>query len=64
MFKKLSFLSAFFTVFFVPMMALAAGDAAEEAAHAEPSPLFITILAVLSFVTIVYMVFLTVKDHG
>lgn len=62
MLKKLSaFAALMFTLFFVPMMAFA--NEAEEAA-VEASPTFITILAVLSFATLIYMIFLNVKDHN
>lgn len=63
MLKKLSaFLALMFTLFFVPMMAFA--ETAEVQDAVEASPTFITILAVLSFATIIYMVFLNVKDHN
>lgn len=62
MIKKLSVFAAFIvSLFFVPMIALASG-AAEEAA--KTSPTFIASLAVLSFVTIIYMIYLSIKDHG
>ncbi|WP_209122643.1 hypothetical protein [Alkalihalobacillus sp. BA299] len=68
MMKKLTMLTAFlFTVFLVPFSTvLAAGGGGGEAAEgaAEPSGLLIFSLAILSFVTLIYMIFLNFSDHN
>ncbi|WP_216829198.1 hypothetical protein [Alkalihalobacterium elongatum] len=66
MIKKLTMLTAFlFTVLLIPVssvLAAGGGEAAEGAA--EPSGLILTSLAILSFVTLVYMIFLNLTDHN
>lgn len=65
--KVISFLGACLVAFLVPLQVLAAAaeeSGAEEVAHAEPSGMLVTILAVLSFATIIFMTFLTFRDNG
>ncbi|OLO42519.1 hypothetical protein BTR23_00435 [Alkalihalophilus pseudofirmus] len=66
MMKKLTMLTAFlFTLFLVPVstvLAAGGGEAAEGAA--EPSGLIMISLTVLSFVTLIYMVYLNFSDHN
>ncbi|MDE5411869.1 MAG: hypothetical protein LPK26_05760 [Bacillaceae bacterium] len=66
MIKKLTMLTAFlFTLLLLPVttvLAAGGGEAAEGAA--EPSGLIMTSLAVLSFVTLAYMIFLSLTDNN
>ena len=65
--KMMSLLGAcVFTLLFVPIQVLAAGDGsgAEEAAHAEPSGMLVATLAIMSFATIITMIFLSFRDNG
>lgn len=67
MLKKLSIFSALmFTLLFVPITAFAAAGGGEEAAaaHPEVSGTFYAALAIMSFVTLIFMIFLTVKDNN
>lgn len=65
--KLMSLLGAcVFTLLFVPVQVLAAGAAegAEEAAHAEPSGLLLTALAIMSFATLISMIYFSFRDNG
>ncbi len=54
------------TLLVVPVQVLAAGDGAgaEEAAHAEPSGLLISVLAIMSFATLITMIYFSFRDNG
>ncbi|WP_017727976.1 hypothetical protein [Halalkalibacterium ligniniphilum] len=65
--KKFSITTAFlFTFFLLPLqVALAAGNGeAEEAAHAEPSGFLISALAIMSFATLIVMIYYMFRDNG
>ncbi|WP_100407259.1 hypothetical protein [Bacillus solitudinis] len=67
MLKKLSVLAACLLTFFVvpfQVALAAAGGAAEEAAHAEPSTLLVTLLTIMSFGTLIVMIFYSFRDNG
>ncbi len=66
MLKKLSALTFMFLILIAPISVFAAagGGGAEEAAHAEPTGLVMILLTILSFATLIYMVYLTVTDNG
>ena len=67
MLKKLSIFTALmFSLLLVPIQAFAAGGGGEEAAAAHPeiSATFYAALVIMSAVTLIFMIFLTVKDNG
>ncbi|MBP3950640.1 hypothetical protein [Bacillus suaedae] len=54
----------FVTMLFIPIQVLAAGGGAAEGAHEEPSGLLMTSLIILSFATLIFLVFLELRDNG
>ncbi|WP_088102159.1 hypothetical protein [Halalkalibacter urbisdiaboli] len=66
MLKKISMLVACLLTFFVIpfQVALAAGGGGEETAHAEPSGMLITLLGIMSFATLIVMIYYSFRDNG
>lgn len=55
-----------FSVLLIPATSIlaAGGGGGEEAAHAEPVGMVYYVLATLSFLTIIYMIYLSIRDNG
>ena len=65
MLKKISVLTAcLLTFFIVPFQVALAAGSAEEAAHAEPSGMLITLLTIMSFATLIVMIYFSFRDNG